>query len=1435
MATLLLQNHLQNSKKKKKKTKTKKNKGSSSPSWEVDEYEWDQVHCVGRMKHEMDSFSSGGEEEWGIPEEEEEEKKLSSSSSAFGRADEKQREKQRLDDDDEEKLSLFDLNTTKNNPLFVGVSRGAREKEADERRFLIGQQQKGKNITVVASNEDGKRETRRNNNNIKNRNGGGSSANGSAKVSSSSVANIKDKLVRCRVDKCEMMCERVYGKRSKVCEMHLKMDEVFHEGMLQRFCQKCTRFHSIEEFKDKRRACALSLSKLAKVRAPNGVNGVGSSMMAAMAKRSGLNADRSEMTSFNRNDEGYQQHVPLDALIAQAKSNPTTTKLSQRQDQLEQGEQQQRNSNTSNSKSTSLIRKEPSDDSNTYGNNDNTKHHKYQRQEQNHHEQHQQQGQQKGQSTMRGFDVLDFAFPGMEEHDDAYFNDFDSAGEPIRPQGNVLGLFSYDFTTGTLQNRSRTNLRKDAEGESTGGDLNIVQEGARKHLEEIGSDTYSGDVDDFFERQQQQQKLYADKMTNFPDAHVSRAEIKISNRTPADISPAVGNGIRQIFKDAAHIRVCAEPGCTKLTVDAVFPDIVRPKNGGSSVEINARELAQKVVDADRTLDDVDASVTFRNQTATRKNGKWTVSDEKNTKMISFGRSLEAPWNAPFVICTNPSRNKKKNTINNHKKGHQQHENKGNLFRISNIAENVVAHVRINGQILKDVKSLRRVESDSSVLCFSVPQDYAEGVLSVDLVWSDEDSTHPDLVGKPAYDRFTTILTPDEKVADEIQSFITEVHSLSPRVARSLRTHLETIFAEDFRSESFERPMFREMVKDITSWSLRNSFSYTAERLFEAQKRALEEFQLSRKAHTALATTCKTYLHSASLSGSSNLVKMVIIHGGDSDIFGSATTMVTLPNGSKECALHVASSDVFAHSSPLVLELFLLGEENVRAFFTLKNSKGETSRDISSGHELRGSLQHVYVQRCVQSALNVFWNVSKAIVDQYLTSIAMKHRLFTQDALSCWTDAYEEVCGNSSGIIDDMKTNFVKDIAKSSKSTDFAFITTAPVADTDEGDIDVLLEENNEGVRLSLELAMVLSSCDHVVREVCDRHFSHIRRERMNALNRPTARANKEEEENNEKKEVRGSSEFQSREDGSPPRCADSFLNDCFLPRRRKSRIRMKLSTCAIHIETAARARITQVQNAWHRLADYVAGLAILSFDEPEMEKLYVHEDSTEKISTDLFVHLFYSLAIFIAYVRFYRANQLFGIIFSPYTCTQLFKKFVAICTLPALCYMNYFNPKFYVRHREAINVVSRILLSFLPSGNKQLENVIMPVLIVLKVVMFRMSSALWPIRAERHACMVILGEILNPTCVSSILSVYAIIPMILNIYFCFIIELRQRRMFACKYGCIWLNQRWSVYGSKSGKWTHSKRRGASKVYTTKRASTNTTTTITTPTTSNYAR
>ena len=1323
--------------------------GDEESDWDVDEYEWDQTNAIGRVKKkplddpltitEATTRRFSGE------------RRVGEDAMPNERRERRWKREQRVLEEDKASNDAAVMATTTNPLLFVGVSRGAREKEADEKRFLSEREHR---------EEETKKDGRV-----------GDRAKGTTKTR----RGAREKLVRCRVDGCELLCERIYSKRSKVCEVHLKMDEVFHEGMLQRFCQKCTRFHSIDEFKDKRRACVHALSKLAKVRAPTGGNGVGALMMAAVAKKCGVARDKSESTVFNRPE--YQQlHVPSDAITAPTKSKSTKTKLQQQKDGRQ--EHDQMNFNGSNSRSASVSRKESSEDSNTYVNNTKPQH-----QQQDHHN-YQQQQQQLEQSTMREFDVLDFAFPDMEEHDSAYLNDFDSVGGQFNSQSNLLGLYSYDFTTEMLRNPSRTNLHEEAEGKNDGGDLYNTHDGGIKQLEEIYNDKYTGYVVDEFFEQQGQQKGRANRMTEFPDVHVSRVEIKISNRTPADISPAVGNGIRQSFEDAAHIRVCAEPGCTKLTTDAVFPDVSHSKKGLSR-ETNVRELAKNVIEADQTLDDVNASITFRNEIATRKNGRWTVSNAEPTKMNSFQSKSEQPWSAPFAMCTNPSTKKSNNTNND------------NLFSINNVAENVVAHVRINGQMVKGLKPHGRIGRYRSVLCFSVPHDYAEGILSVDLVWSDDESTHPSLVGKPAYDTFTAILTPDEKVADEVQSIIMEVHSLSPRVSQSLRTHFETIFAEDFRFENFERPMFREMAKNITSWSLRNGLSYASERLLEGQKRALESLQLSGKAHKALATTCKTYLHSAALSGASNLVKMVIIHGND--YFGSALTMVTLPNGSKESALHVVSSEVYPRSSSLLCELLLLSEENLCAFFTLENSKGETARDILS--EL-GSLQNSCTHHCMQNAFVVFWNVSKAIVDERLSSIAMEHRLFIHDALTYWVDAYEEVCSLSLSIIDDMKTKFEKDTANSSETS-----CCANVADG-----------NNKGtMRHSLELAKVLSSCDRVVREVCNEHFSHVRHKMISSLNSPAMHAKQKEENNKEMEDGRGSSEFLSSEDGRPPQSADVFLNRCFSHQsRRKSWIEEKLWTRVNRVKVVARAQIARAQNTWHRSTDYVSGLAVLSFDEPEMEKLYVHEDSTEKTSTDVFVHLLYSLVVIIAYVRFYRANQLYDILFSPFTFAQLFKKFAAICTLPALCYLNYFKSKFYVRHREAINVASRILLSFLPSSNEQvLENI--PVLVVVKMVMFRMSSALWPIRAERQACIVILGEILNPTFVTSPFSICAIIPMILNIYFCFIIELRQRRMFACKYGCVWLNQRWSVFRTKSGK--RCSKRLAGTMYTTKCAAT----------------
>ena len=114
---------------------------------------------------------------------------------------------------------------------------------------------------------------------------------------------------------------------------------------------------------------------------------------------------------------------------------------------------------------------------------------------------------------MREFDVLDFAFPDMEEHDSAYLNDFDSVGGQFNSQSNLLGLYSYDFTTEMLRNPSRTNLHEEAEGKNDGGDLYNTHDGGIKQLEEIYNDKYTGYVVDEFFEQQGQQKGRANRMT----------------------------------------------------------------------------------------------------------------------------------------------------------------------------------------------------------------------------------------------------------------------------------------------------------------------------------------------------------------------------------------------------------------------------------------------------------------------------------------------------------------------------------------------------------------------------------------------------------------------------------------------------------------------------------------------------------------------------------------------------------------------------------------------------------------------------------------------------------------------------------------------------------------------------------------------------------
>ncbi|KAJ0037774.1 hypothetical protein Pint_23753 [Pistacia integerrima] len=61
----------------------------------------------------------------------------------------------------------------------------------------------------------------------------------------------------CLVDECtaDLSKCRDYHRRHKVCELHSKTPKVTIQGQEQRFCQQCSRFHSLGEFDEGKRSC----------------------------------------------------------------------------------------------------------------------------------------------------------------------------------------------------------------------------------------------------------------------------------------------------------------------------------------------------------------------------------------------------------------------------------------------------------------------------------------------------------------------------------------------------------------------------------------------------------------------------------------------------------------------------------------------------------------------------------------------------------------------------------------------------------------------------------------------------------------------------------------------------------------------------------------------------------------------------------------------------------------------------------------------------------------------------------------------------------------------------------------------------------------------------------------------------------------------------
>ncbi|GAX84352.1 hypothetical protein CEUSTIGMA_g11774.t1 [Chlamydomonas eustigma] len=67
----------------------------------------------------------------------------------------------------------------------------------------------------------------------------------------------------CHVDNCnaDLTQLRDYHQRFKICDFHLKVSSIMKDGVPQRFCQQCGRFHLLSEFDGNKRSCRARLQR----------------------------------------------------------------------------------------------------------------------------------------------------------------------------------------------------------------------------------------------------------------------------------------------------------------------------------------------------------------------------------------------------------------------------------------------------------------------------------------------------------------------------------------------------------------------------------------------------------------------------------------------------------------------------------------------------------------------------------------------------------------------------------------------------------------------------------------------------------------------------------------------------------------------------------------------------------------------------------------------------------------------------------------------------------------------------------------------------------------------------------------------------------------------------------------------------------------------
>ncbi|KAK9742798.1 hypothetical protein RND81_03G197900 [Saponaria officinalis] len=75
-------------------------------------------------------------------------------------------------------------------------------------------------------------------------------------------ADVMANTPKCQAEGCnaDLSNAKHYHRRHKVCEFHSKASTVIASGLIQRFCQQCSRFHMLAEFDNGKRSCRKRLA-----------------------------------------------------------------------------------------------------------------------------------------------------------------------------------------------------------------------------------------------------------------------------------------------------------------------------------------------------------------------------------------------------------------------------------------------------------------------------------------------------------------------------------------------------------------------------------------------------------------------------------------------------------------------------------------------------------------------------------------------------------------------------------------------------------------------------------------------------------------------------------------------------------------------------------------------------------------------------------------------------------------------------------------------------------------------------------------------------------------------------------------------------------------------------------------------------------------------